>query len=347
MVRFGVLDQSPIRKGGTAAQAIFETIELAKAAEVLGYSRYWLAEHHNTRAYAGTCPEVLIGRVASETSRIRVGSGGVLLSHYSPLKVAEQFRMLETLYPGRIDLGLGRAPGGDGRTAAALQAGPQAYGIDAYPQQVDLLRRYLEDAAGYEGFDADHPYHGIHAVPMGQGLPEMWLLGSGVHSAVYAGAFGLGFTYAHFISSEDGGGGHTGPEIIETYTEGFRPGLHLEAPRPSVAVSVICAPTDEQAQFVAASRNLWVMKLLGGEHTAFVSPEDALSYPYSEPQRKLLNSIAGRSITGSPETVHARLTDIMERYHAEELIILTLTYSFEDRLTSYRLIADAFGLKMA
>jgi len=197
-----VLDQSPIRKDGNAESAVAETIALAKACDRLGYHRYWLAEHHNSNSFAGSCPEILIGRVAQETRHIRVGSGGVMLTHYSPLKVAEQFRMLELLNPGRIDLGLGRAPGTDQMTSRALQAGPQGVGIDAFPSQVHLLRQFLDDAVGVDAFAQDHPYRGIHAMPRGHGHPEMWLLGSGIHSAVYAAELGLPFSHAYFISTD-------------------------------------------------------------------------------------------------------------------------------------------------
>jgi alkanesulfonate monooxygenase SsuD/methylene tetrahydromethanopterin reductase-like flavin-dependent oxidoreductase (luciferase family) len=184
MVTLSVLDQSPIRKGGTAAEALANTIDLARHAERLGYSRYWLAEHHNTSSFAGSAPEVMIAAVAGATSHIHVGSAGVMLPHYSPLKVAELFRLLETLYPGRIDLGLGRAPGSDQRTARALQPGPQAYPIDVFPQQVELLIQFLEDSIGLGGeaggFPIGHPYTGIHATPRGPGLPKLWMLGSGL-----------------------------------------------------------------------------------------------------------------------------------------------------------------------
>ena len=169
-MKLSALDQSPIRKGGTARDAVLETIELAKTCERLGYARYWLAEHHNTTSFAGSTPEVLISRVAAETSTIRVGSGGIMLPHYSPLKVAENFRMLETLYPGRIDLGIGRAPGADGRTSLALQAGPQAYDIGVFPQQADLLRHYLEESAGLAQWPEGHSYRSIHASPRGPGF---------------------------------------------------------------------------------------------------------------------------------------------------------------------------------
>jgi luciferase family oxidoreductase group 1 len=186
-VPLGVLDQSPIRKGGTPREAVLATIELARAVEGFGYSRYWLAEHHNSRTLASASPEILIPPVAAATERIRVGSGGVMLTHYAALKVAEQFRMLETLYPGRIDLGLGRAPGSDRLTAAALHHGPGALPLEAYPQQVtDVLRYMTGEVPG------DHPFHGIRATPAGPSMPEPWLLGSAYDSAHYAAELGLG-----------------------------------------------------------------------------------------------------------------------------------------------------------
>src|SRR6202453_3899874 len=250
-MRLSVLDQSPIRKGGTPADAVAETIALAKACEALGYHRYWLAEHHNTNSFAGSCPEILIARVAAETKSIRVGSGGVMLSHYSPLKVAEQFRMLETLTPGRIDLGLGRAPGTDQRTSQALQAGPQGWSIDAFPSQVHLLRQFLDDASGGHPLPEDHPYRGIHANPRGVGRPEMWLLGSGVHSAVYAAELGLPFSHAHFISPEGS------EEACETYQHRFNPSAWCEKQTISMGVAALTAATEEDARLLAASRNLW------------------------------------------------------------------------------------------
>ena len=223
-MRLSVLDQSPIRKDGSPAEAIADTIALAKATEGLGYHRYWLAEHHNSNSFAGASPEVLIARVAAETSRIRVGSGGVMLMHYSPLKVAEQFRMLETLNPGRIDLGIGRAPGSDERTATALQAGPQGWGIDAFPSQVHLLKQFLDDASGGAALPEDHPYRGIHAMPRGTTRPEFWMLGSGMHSAVYAGEFGLPFAHAHFISPDGS------EEACDAYRQRFKPGPWCATP---------------------------------------------------------------------------------------------------------------------
>jgi len=336
-MRLSVLDQSPVRANGSAAEAVAETITLAKAAEKLGYHRYWLAEHHNTNAFAGSAPEVLIARVAAETKSIRVGSGGVMLTHYSPLKVAEQFRVLELLSPGRIDLGIGRAPGSDQRTAQALQAGPQAWGIDAFPSQVHLLQQFLDDASG-NPLPADHPYRGIHATPMGPTRPEMWLLGSGIHSAVYAAELGLPFAHAHFINAEGS------EEACAAYRERFKPSAWCAHPRVAMGVGALAAETEEDARRLAASRNLWIVRLLTGRPITFLSPEEALAYPFTEQEKALLENIETRSTTGTPAFVKKKLSALAECHGAEELVIVTITYDFASRLKSYELLAKEFGL---
>lgn len=337
-MRLSVLDQSPVRQDGTAAAAVAETIALAKACEAWGYHRYWLAEHHNTKSFAGTCPEVLIARVAAETKTMRVGSGGVMLTHYSPLKVAEQFRMLEVLTPGRIDLGLGRAPGTDERTSRALQAGPQGWSIDAFPSQVQLLRQFLDDAADVAALPPDHPYRGIHANPSGNTRPEMWLLGSGIHSAVYAGELGLPFAHAHFISAEGS------EDACAAYRERFKPSSWCERPRIAMGVAALAADTEEEAHRLSASRNLWVVRLLTGRPIGFPAPDEALAYPYTDQDRALLHNIESRSTVGTPDTVLRRLTALAERHGAEELVIVTITYDAESRLRSYELLAKEFGI---
>ena len=333
-----VLDQSPIRKEGSAETAIAETIALAKATDALGYHRYWLAEHHNSNSFAGSCPEILIGRVAQETNRIRVGSGGVMLTHYSPLKVAEQFRMLELLSPGRIDLGIGRAPGSDQLTARALQAGPQGFGIDAFPSQVHLLRQFLEDARGSKALPDDHPYRGVHAMPRGRGMPEIWMLGSGIHSAVYAAELGLPFSHAYFISPDGS------EEACAEYRARFKPSAECPTPRVSLGVAALAAETSEESKRLAASRNLWVVRLYTGNPIAFPSPEEALAYAYNEHELKLLQGIEKRAIVGSPAEVHARLVALAEAHQADELVIVTITYDYASRLRSYELLAHSFGL---
>jgi luciferase family oxidoreductase group 1 len=339
-MKISVLDQSPIRKGGTAADAVRETIELAKIAERLGYSRYWLAEHHNTTSFAGSTPEVLIARVAAETSRIRVGSGGIMLPHYSPLKVAENFRMLETMYPGRVDLGIGRAPGSDGRTAIALQAGPQAWDVGVFPQQAELLRHYLEESAGLASWPDNHAYRQIHASPRGPGMPEMWMLASSVNGAVYAAELGLPLSFAHFISPDGGG-----PDAAEVYRQRFKP--HREGDRPHVGVAVfaIAADTDEETERLALTRNLWVMQLLRNQAGPFPSPEEAAAYPFTEADRVQIRAISSRGVTGTADKVKAGLEKLVAAYGADELTVLSITYEFEARVRSYELIAEAFGLR--
>src|SRR5689334_2045304 len=325
-MRLSVLDQSPIRKGGDAETAIAETIALAKACDALGFHRYWLAEHHNSNSLAGSCPEILIGRVAQETKHLRVGSGGVMLTHYSPLKVAEQFRMLELLSPGRIDLGIGRAPGSDQRTALALQAGPQGFGIDAFPSQVHLLRQFLADAAGMPAFADDHPYRGVHAMPRGHGVPEIWLLGSGIHSAVYAAELGLPFSHAYFISTEGS------EDACAEYKARFKPSEAYPHPRISLGVAALAAETEEQARRLAASRNLWVVRLFTGQPIPFPTPEESLAYPYNERELKLLKSIEKRAIVGTAAQVRDQLLVLAESHGAEELVVVTITYDFASRL---------------
>ncbi|NOT41538.1 MAG: LLM class flavin-dependent oxidoreductase [Alphaproteobacteria bacterium] len=338
-MKLSALDQSPIRKGGTAADAVRETIELATACERLGYARYWLAEHHNTASFAGSTPEVLIARVAAETKHIRVGSGGIMLPHYSPLKVAENFRMLETLYPGRIDLGLGRAPGADGRTSVALQAGPQAWDVGVFPQQVALLRHYLEEAAGLAEWPAGHAYRSVHASPRGPGMPEMWMLASTVNGALYAAELGLPLAFAQFISPDG-----SGPEAAELYRKQFKPHRDGDKPRVSVAVFTLCADTEEEAERLCTTRNLWVMQLLRNQAGQFPSPEEAQAYPYTHEDRVMIRGIASRGITGTPDRVKLGLERLAADYGAEEVIALTITYDFAARVRSYELLAGACGL---
>ena len=230
-----VVDQSPVRQGGTAADALRETVELAIVTEKLGYQRFWVAEHHNLSGFAGTCPEILIGQIAACTSTIRVGSGGVMLSHYSALKVAETFRILESFYPGRIDLGIGRAPGSDQRTAAALAYPGEVKDIRYFPEQVDDVIGYLTNQ-----LPSDHPFTNVRAAPTPGTAPEVWLLGSGYDSAILAAERGLPFSYAYFF----GIGVENGVTIVENYRQRFRPSPYLAEPRVNVTVQVLCAETE-------------------------------------------------------------------------------------------------------
>ena len=330
----GVLDQSPIREGGTAAQALAETLELARATERLGYSRYWLAEHHNSRGLASSAPEVLIARVAAETSTMRIGSGGVMLSHYAPLKVAENFRTLETLYPGRIDMGVGRAPGSDGRTAQALTHGPGALGIQHYPAQVADLLRFVSDELP-EG----HYFTGIHASPLGPTVPEPWVLGSSLESASLAAEFGLPFSFAHFINEAWAG------EAITLYQRIFRASAWLDEPKVSVGVSVICADTDERAEELAMSRWLWRLRNRQGRAYGVPSVESAKAEVLNEAERDYVRFQEANALVGSPERVKERMEALAADLDADEFIVVTITYDFADRLRSYELLAEAFGLE--
>ncbi len=332
-MRLSVLDQSPIRAGGTATDAIAETVRLARAAEGLGYHRYWLAEHHSHGTFAGTSPEILIGRVAATTKTIRVGAGGVMLSHYSALKVAESFRVLETLYPGRIDLGLGRAPGADRLTSAALAPGQGGFRYDDFPQKVADLLGWLEGSLPEE-----HPFTRIRAMPEGETAPETWLLGTSDQSAILAAHFGCAFSFAHFIST------YGSVEVMDMYRRDFRPSARSTAPEGSLGVFVICAPSEEEARYHAASRPLMMLRSRRGEGGGVPTPEEALAYPWSETERAFARDIDSRTIAGDPEQVREALDALARAHRVEELVVVNVVHSFEARLRSYELLAEAFGL---
>ena len=333
MLRLSVLDQSPVRSGGTPADTIQETLELAQACDRLGYHRYWLAEHHSTPGLAGSSPEILIGQVAARTRRIRVGSGGVMLQHYSPLKVAENFRVLETLFPGRIDLGIGRAPGSDQITARALQEGGGVPGFDRFPEQVADLIAFLHDA-----LPADHRFRTVKAMPTGPTAPEIWLLGSSDGSAAIAAELGTAFSFAHFINADGGA------EITRAYARHFRPSAMLTAPRASAAIFVVCADTHTEAQRLARSRELFLLRLYTGRAGRYPTVEDAESYPYTVREAALVDALRARSVVGTPEQVHERLVALARDYDVGELVIVTITHDPKARLRSYELLAQVFSL---
>ena len=334
MIRLSVLDQSPIRSGGTAADAIGETVQLAQAAERLGYHRYWVAEHHSHGAFAGTSPEILIGQIASTTKTIRVGSGGVMLSHYSALKVAESFRMLETLHPGRIDLGLGRAPGADRLTSAALAPEQSGFRYDDFPQKVSDLRGWIEGS-----LPEDHPFARIRAMPAGETAPEMWLLGTSDQSAILAAHFGCAFSFAHFINT------YGSVQVMDMYRRDFRPSPKFKAPMGSLAVFVICAPSEEEALYHAASRSLLMLRSRRGEGGGVPTPEEVLAYPWTDMERAFAHDIDSRTIAGDPEQVKKRLETLASEHKVDEFIIVNVMYSFEARVKSYELLAEVFELQ--
>lgn len=332
------LDQSPISEATNAAQAIQETVELAQLCETLGYQRFWVAEHHNTQSFAGAAPEILMSYIAAKTSRINIGSGGVMIGHYSPLKIAEQFQMLSALAPGRIDLGIGRAPGGDMRTSAALQAGPRAWPPEAFPEQAQMLRQFIEDAAGQKdaegGFAGSHPYQGIRAQPVGTIMPRLWLLGSGGDSAIYAAQFGLPYVYAHFI------GGNDGQHVIQLYKDHFKPSQYLDKPYLGFAVSAMVAETQEQADYLSGPRNLWATKLGTGQSGIFPSLETAAHHQYDETQTAALEAVKQRSLNGTAHKVADDLEQLSQDFDVDEFFIITITPDAKARQNAYRLLAN-------
>jgi luciferase family oxidoreductase group 1 len=332
-VRLSILDQSPIVSGHTPAQAIHATLELARAADRLGYHRYWLAEHHATKGLADPCPEILLGQVAATTSRIRVGTGGVLLPYYSPLKVAEVFRMYEALFPERIDLGIGRAPGGNLLTARAMNADAFA-GEDRFPTQVQETVGYMNDA-----LPPDYPFHAVKAMPAGPTSPEVWLLGSSDYSGSLAAYLGLRFSFAHFISA------HGGPAVMRSYRGDFRPVYRDEQPYCMVAAFVICAPTQAEAERLAASIDLRRLQMTRGEDEPIATVDEALARPYTDAERAIIEKERARAVIGTPEQVKQRLLALQEQFQTDEIMIITITGDYASRLRSYRLLAAACGLR--
>jgi luciferase family oxidoreductase group 1 len=335
-----VLDQSPIAEGSTGAQALHNTIDLAQLCDALGYHRYWVAEHHGGPMLAGPSPEALIGPIAAATSRIRVGSGGVMLPHYSPFKVAETFSLLAGLFPDRIDLGIGRAAGTDPMTTFALQRDRRQAAVDDFPQQLAELLAYLNDQ-----MPADHPFARLgKTLPGRPRKPEPWLLGSSQQSAIWAAELGLPYAFADFINS-------AGVGIAALYRERFAEHEHGDGikPRTAVAVWTICAESDEEAQRLASSGRMAFTMLRRGELIAVPPPERALEFLAGEeaargPRAPGQPRAQRRTVVGSPETVRRELEDVVEKYRADEMIAVNILYDHAARRRSYELLASAFEL---
>jgi luciferase family oxidoreductase group 1 len=330
-----VLDQSPVPEGSTGADALRNTIDLATLADELGYRRYWVAEHHNGPLLAGPSPEVLIGPIAVATERVRVGSGGVMLPHYSPLKVAESFSVLAGLFGDRIDLGVGRAPGTDPMTAYALQRDRRQAAPDDFPEQLAELLALLEDR-----IPPGHPFARLSKLPGLPYAPEPWLLGSSPQSAICAADLGLPYAFADFINPN-------GVPIAADYRERFQDSHRLAAPRLAVAVWAICAETDDEAQRLAASSRMTMTLLRRGQLIPVPPPEKALRFLESEGLPVDAMPHGRRGVVGSPETVERGLREVAASYGAEEVIVVSITYDHDARRRSYELIAEAFGLDRA
>ncbi|MCX7065860.1 MAG: LLM class flavin-dependent oxidoreductase [Proteobacteria bacterium] len=328
-MKFSVLDQSPMRSGGTAADALRETIELAQITERLGYHRYWVAEHHGSASFAGSSPEVLISAIAAHTSRIRVGSGGVMLMHYSPLKVAENFRLLETLYPGRIDLGVGRAPGSDGITALALAYGSKI-GIEYFPAKLADLKAFISGAPPYT-----EALERVRVTPEPATMPEIWMLASSEDGARLAAHFGLPMSFAHFIAPQ------SAESSCQIYRDNFRPTATCAAPRVSLGVFVLCADSDEEAQLLARCRDLWRARVERGEFGPFPSPAEALAHHMTPHEREKIASRREHQILGTKEPVRAQLAALAASCGAEELVVVSITHEFQQRVRCYELLMEA------
>lgn len=328
-----ILDQSTVASGRTPPEAIRETLALAQLADGWGYRRYWLAEHHNSASHAGTAPEILISAIAATTQRIRVGSAGVMLPHYSALKVAEQFRVLEAIAPGRIDLGVGRAPGSDGRTAFALNPNANE-AADRFPQQVQELQGWLGD-----GLPVNHPFARVSAQPEGPTRPEVWILGSSDFGAQLAAFFGLPYCFAHFITE-----GHGSLEAMALYRDGFRPSARLAQPHAALAVFALTAATEAEAWRLFRSRELWRLRRDQGIYAPLPSVAEAEAYDYSAQDRARVARMREAAIVGAPEQVVAKLQAVAEAHGAQEIAVLTPCHDPAARQASFRLLAEAAGL---
>ena len=325
-VKLSVLDQSPVKSGLDAYSAISETLELATLCDNLGYHRYWVAEHHASDALAGCSPEVLLGRLGAETKDIRLGSGGIMLPHYSPYKVAENFRMLETMYPSRIDLGIGRAPGTDPFTAAAIRYG-STVGPEHFPNMVLDLQALLNDTE-----PVTPGLENAQAYPKVETPPELWMLGSSSDSSSLAALAGLPYNFAHFINPM------IGPEIFEHYRKNFQAGPNCDSPHSVLTVFTICAETEKEALELSKSRDLWFIRLLRGNPGPFPSVQEAADYAYSAREIEVIEENRKKRAIGTPEQVCEKLESYVNDFELDELMILTITHSKSARTKSYELL---------
>lgn len=336
-VPLSVLDLATVGSGRTSADALRTSAALARLAEARGFHRYWVAEHHSMPGVASSSPAVILANLAAHTRTIRLGSGGIMLPNHAPLVIAEQFGTLEALAPGRIDLGLGRAPGTDGATAAALRRTDRAEGADEFPQQLAELIRFLDD-----DFPDGHPYRRIHAVPGPvQGTaarPPVWLLGSSGFSAQLAGALGLPFAFAHHFSAAN-----TLPALA-LYRESFRPSAVLDRPYALIGVQAFAADDEREARRQVLTGALAMVRLRTGRPGLVPSPEEAEAYPFTPVEREFVDSWLGNVEYGTPETVREGLNALAKRTGADELMLTSNAHGGEARLRSYELIADAYEL---
>lgn len=333
MFPLSILDLSPVSAGSSGAQALRNSLDLAQLADKLGFTRYWVAEHHNMPSIASSAPEIMIGQIAAVTKHMHIGSGGVMLPNHAPLTVAERFKVLEALYPGRIDLGLGRAPGTDPATSYLLR---RRQGIS---EQDDFLERFQElMLLETRGFPEGHPFHKVRAMPAEVPLPPIFLLGSSDYSAQLAGQIGAAFSFAHHFATFDA------VEAMRLYRDSFRPSAAHDKPYAILATHVVCADSDEQAERLASTVELNFVRRAKGEYLPLASPEEALAYDYTPTDRARIAQNRSRMSVGSPATVKARLEPLIAATKADELMVTTMVYDHDARKRSYTLLAEAFAL---
>ncbi len=324
-----VLDLAPIASGSTPSQAFRNTVDLARLADRLGYTRYWLAEHHGLPSVASSAPEILIEHVATATPRIRVGSGGIMLPNHAPLRIAEAFHTLEALHPGRIDLGIGRAPGSDPATSQAMRP----FDAEQFPAQIVEL---LSLSRG--SFPEDHPFRTVRVVPDDVELPPIWLLASSGATARLAGSLGVGYSFARHFSPTPPG------PAIRAYRESFQPSARFPEPHVILGVSVVCAETDEKADHLAWTLDLTWLRLRTGRLGPLPSPEEAMAYPYTPFEREFVRDNRKLHFIGSPETIRGQIEALVTETGVDEVMVATTMHSHQDRLRSYELMAEAFRL---
>ncbi|HET7850669.1 MAG TPA: LLM class flavin-dependent oxidoreductase [Pseudolabrys sp.] len=334
MLPLSILDLSPVVTGSTGAAALRNTLDLARLADNLDFTRYWVAEHHNLPSIASAAPDLMMGQIAAITKNIRVGSGGVMLPNHAPLMVAERFKLLEGLYPGRIDLGLGRAPGTDPATSYALR---RRQGIS---EEDDFLERFQElMLLESRGFPEGHPFHKIRAMPADVPLPPIYLLGSSNYSAQLSAQIGAAFAFAHHFANFDAA------EAMRLYRDNFRPSLAHATPYAILTVHAVCADSDAEAERLASTVDLNFVHRAKGEYLPLASPEEAAAYDYTPIDRARMAQNRARLLVGSQKTVMARLEPLIAATRADEVMVTTMIHSHEVRKHSYELLAQAFGLR--
>jgi luciferase family oxidoreductase group 1 len=330
-IKLGILDQSIVRQGSTVQEAIKETISTARLAEELGYSRFWVSEHHNSTFIAGSTPEVLMVKLADATSHIRIGSGGIMLPNHSALKVAENFRMLETLFPGRIDLGMGRAPGTDRITSSLLNPSND-FSESSYLRQLEHLQHFFRDTAGTErGF--------IYATPQSPTIPMQWILSSSGGSSSIAARFGMGLAVAKFIN------GFVRPDAVEEYRRNFRPSDQYDKPHAILSVFTLCGETEEKALEMRKMMDYILVEFERGKFGPFPDAETVRNYRFNAGELERIRYNSGRIISGTADSVKEQLTDLANEFDVDEIIISTMADSAENRVKSFELISEAFNLR--